>query len=104
MLKYGFAVLFAALLVWLGTLFRPDLPGDLIAYVVAAVLALLCVRLTGRVGQNNWIAVGLFLVGGAALFWGLNQSWAGYALVMGLGTLAGTLVVLGAGGRAPAHA
>lgn len=103
MLKYGLAALFAVGLVWLGSYFWPDLFGGYVVYLVALAFALLCVRLTGRVGLNNWVSALVMLAAGA-LFARFGQDYAAYVIAAGLGTVAGTLVVLGVGDRAPAHA
>lgn len=96
MLKYGLALLLAAGLVWLGSFLRPDLPDDLGMYLVAAALALLCVRMTGRVGAHNWIAAAVILAIGAVFLW-LGQSWAVYVIAAGFGVVAGTLAALAFG-------
>lgn len=105
MLKYGLAALLAVGLVWLGSYLWPDLFGGYVIYLVAIVFSLLCVRMTGRVGKDNW-GVAVVLLGIGALFAGFGQGWAAYVIVAGLGTLAGTLIVLafGQGHSSPARA
>ncbi len=105
MLKYGLAALFAVGLVLLGSYFWPGLFGGYVVYGVALVLALLCVRLTGRVGRNNWVTAVMLLAAGALLA-RFGQDYAAYVIAAGLGTVAGTLIVLGfsRGPRSPAHA
>lgn len=104
MLKYALAALFAVGLVWLGSYLWPRLPGDLGMYLIAMALALLCVRMTGRVGKDNWIAAAVILAIGL-LFAFFGQAWAVYVIAAGLGTVAGTLAALAFGKehRSPAH-
>lgn len=104
MLKYALAALFAVGLVWIGSYLWPDLPGDLGMYLVAMALALLCVRMTGRVGQHNWIAAAVILAIGL-LFVFFGQPWAVYVIAAGFGTVAGTLSALAFGKEhsSPAH-
>ena len=94
MLKFVFAAVLAVVAVWVGSSLAGVLPGDLLSYGIAFVVALLCVGMTTRVSQTNWLTLIVLLGVGAVLFWGLHYSLGAYLMVAGVGVLVGIIAVM----------
>lgn len=105
MWKIVVAMVLSGGVLWLESLLQLGvLPGGWLTYLIGVGLAALCAWKTTKVSQVHWLAVVVLLVGGALLFLGLNQGWAIYAVIAGIGLLAGTLAAMFVGSSGTSHA